>query len=69
MDTSQQWKFANNQVDLVVYHNPNTEGFQPALAYIVNFLATSDSAEPTRPFMVIDAKSGDILDRWEGLNT
>jgi len=69
MDDSHQWSFENSQVDLLVYHNPDREGFKPALAYIVNFLATSDSAEPTRPFMVIDARSGDILDRWEGLNT
>jgi Zn-dependent metalloprotease len=69
MDDYHQWNFENSQIDLVVYHNPNTEGFQPALAYIVNFLATSDSAEPTRPFVVVDAKTGEILDRWEGLNT
>ena len=69
MDTSQPWEFHNTQSELVVYHNPNLQDFKPALAYIVNFLATSKTADPTRPFLVIDAVTGEILDRWEGLNT
>ena len=69
MDGSHQWDFENSEADLVVYHNPDREDFQPALAYIVNFLAMSETADPTRPFLVIDAVTGEILDRWEGLNT
>ena len=69
MDGSHQWDFQNSEADLVIYHNPDREGFQPALAYIVNFLAMSETADPTRPFLVIDAVTGEILDRWEGLNT
>lgn len=69
MDASHPWEFHNTQSELVVYHNPNLQGFKPALAYIVNFLATSKTADPTRPFLVIDAVTGEILDRWEGLNT
>lgn len=69
IDKSHSWEFHNTQSELVVYHKPNLQGFKPALAYIVNFLATSKTADPTRPFLVIDAVTGEILDRWEGLNT
>ena len=69
IDKSHSWEFHNTQSELVVYHNPNLQGFKPALAYIVNFLATSKTADPTRPFLVIDAVTGEILDKWEGLNT
>ena len=69
MDDSHDWSYQKEEADLVIYHNPNREGFQPALAYIVNFLAMSGSTDPTRPFIVIDAKTGSTIDRWEGLNT
>ena len=69
MDGSHQWDFENSEADLVIYHNPDREGFQPALAYIVNFLAMSETADPTRPFLVIDAVTEEVIDSWEGLNT
>jgi Zn-dependent metalloprotease len=69
MDQSHQWDYQNEDANLVVYHNPDIEDFEPTLAYVVNFLAVSKSADPSRPFIVVDAKTGDILDRWEGLNT
>lgn len=69
MDGSHQWEFQNAEANLVIYHNPDREGFQPALAYVVNFLAMSDTADPTRPFMVIDAVTEEVIDSWEGLNT
>lgn len=69
MDGSHQWDFENSEADLVIYHNPDREGFEPKLAYIVNFLAMSETADPTRPFMVIDAVTEEVIDSWEGLNT
>lgn len=37
------------------------------LVYEVNFFVPSD--DPKRPFAIIDAHSGEILDKWEGLTT
>ena len=69
MDGKHDWEFQNTEAELVIYHNPDREGFQPALAYIVNFLAMSETADPTRPFLVIDAVTEEVIDSWEGLNT
>lgn len=69
MDASHQWQFQNTKTELVVYHNPYQQNFRPALAYIVDFLALSKTADPTRPITVIDAVTGEVIDSWEGLNT
>ena len=53
----------------MIYHNPNKENFKPALAYIVSFMAMSKTANPSRPIIVIDAVTGEVIDSWEGLNT
>jgi len=38
------------------------------LAYVVSFFADSEKGgNPTRPFVIIDAQSGNMLKRWEGL--
>lgn len=38
----------------------------PRLVYITSYFVPS--ANPTRPFSVIDANTGEILEQWEGLN-
>ena len=40
------------------------------LSYVVSFFADSaKGGSPTRPFVIVDAQSGAILKRWEGLTT
>src|SRR3546814_7564946 len=40
------------------------------LSYVVSFFAdAADGGAPTRPFIIVDAHSGAILKRWEGLTT
>lgn len=40
------------------------------LSYVVSFFAdAANGSAPTRPFIIIDAHSGAILKRWEGLTT
>ncbi len=39
-------------------------------AYVVNFFAdTATQGHPTRPFVIVDADSGKVLKKWEGLTT
>ncbi|HKX79128.1 MAG TPA: M4 family metallopeptidase [Novosphingobium sp.] len=39
------------------------------LAYVVDYFADAPSGgEPSRPFAIIDARSGKVLKQWEGLN-
>ncbi|MEM9101374.1 MAG: M4 family metallopeptidase, partial [Pseudomonadota bacterium] len=41
----------------------------PRLAYVVSFFTdTLTGGEPSRPFTMIDAQSGEIFHHWEGLN-
>ena len=38
------------------------------LAYVINFFADAPKGgAPTRPFVIVDAQNGAILDKWEGL--
>ena len=69
MDASHKWQLQNRNAELIIYHNPNKENFKPALAYIVSFMAMSETADPTRPITIIDAVTGEVIDGWEGLNT
>ncbi len=39
------------------------------LAYVVDMFADEASGNPTRPFVIIDARSGQVLKQWEGLTT
>jgi Zn-dependent metalloprotease len=40
------------------------------MAYVVDFYADGvQGSQPTRPFVMVDAKSGRVLQQWEGLNT
>ena len=38
------------------------------LVYITDYLVHKDTG-PSRPFTIIDAHSGDIIERWEGINS
>lgn len=52
----------NEQSELVVRQN---EQGQAQLAYVVSFFIAG--AEPSRPHFMIEANSGELLQRWEGL--
>jgi len=69
LDQEHNWNLENSQTELVIYHKPGEEDFKPRLAYVVNFVATAETADPTRPFIVIDAQTQAVIDQWEGLNT
>ncbi|QSX30447.1 M4 family metallopeptidase [Shewanella cyperi] len=56
-------KSRNDKAELFVFLDDNDE---PRLVYQVSYLV--DGAEPSRPFSLIDAHSGEVLKRWEGLN-
>lgn len=40
---------------------------KPALVYLTNYL-TSKGQDPSRPFALIDARSGKIIRQWDGIN-
>ena len=56
----------DEKVDLMVYVD---DGGRAHKAYVVSFFADSGSAgvKPTRPFVIVDADSGQVLAKWEGL--
>jgi vibriolysin len=56
-------KGSNERVKLFVMQD---EAGQARLVYLVSWLAASK--EPSRPFVMIDAQSGNELKRWEGIN-
>jgi len=55
----------NEQVKLFIKLDERNVG---KLVYLVSFLDSSDAQHPSRPHFLIDANSGAVLDRWEGLN-
>ncbi len=61
------FKPENENVRLVVYVRPSDK--KAFLSYEVSFYAVTDKStgKATRPFFLIDAKSGDVLYRYEGL--
>lgn len=52
----------NEQTQLMIRLDDNDVA---RLVYLVNFLVIDDT--PSRPYFFIDANSGEIIDRWEGL--
>ena len=52
----------NKQTQLFIYHTQN----ETRLVYQVSFF--SAGKQPSRPFAIIDANSGEIISQWEGLN-
>ncbi|OHX12137.1 M4 family metallopeptidase [Chromobacterium sphagni] len=53
----------NEKADLVVRLNERNTA---QLVYLVSFVV--DGKEPSRPHLIIDANSGQVLKQWEGLN-
>jgi pseudolysin/vibriolysin len=39
------------------------------LTYVVSMFAESATGRPSRPFVIVDANTGKVLKRWEGLTT
>jgi Zn-dependent metalloprotease len=59
-------KSENDSVRLMVYVRPSDK--KAFLSYEVTFFAVDKAAgKPTRPFFLIDAKTGEVLYRYEGL--
>ncbi|MBV7314409.1 M4 family metallopeptidase [Shewanella sp. NIFS-20-20] len=55
---------SNATADLYVYQDDKGDA---RLVYMTSFV-TETAMGPSRPFTVIDAHSGEVVDRWEGLN-
>ncbi len=53
----------NDKTELVVRLNDQKVA---QLAYVVSYFVPGD--EPTRPFFIINANDGTVLEQWEGLN-
>ncbi|OOE33899.1 hemagglutinin [Salinivibrio kushneri] len=60
---SQHFHQADANTELLVWLDKQQTA---RLVYKVDYLA-SDDGHPSRPIKIIDAKSGDILDSWEGI--
>ncbi|AQS36771.1 vibriolysin [Shewanella psychrophila] len=55
---------ANNpKSDMWIYHDKSGE---PRLVYITSYVVYGTN--PSRPFTIVDAKTGAVIERWEGLN-
>jgi Zn-dependent metalloprotease len=39
------------------------------LVYVVSFFGTTANDEPTRPFFMLDANTGAVLEQWNGIHT
>jgi len=61
----QQYVVENEQATLYVRAG---EDDRPRLVYLVSFFVP-DASNPSRPFFLMDANTGAILERWEGLET
>ncbi|UTZ28795.1 PKD domain-containing protein [Vibrio campbellii] len=56
-------KFLRNVEDeLFIYQ----DGKKTRLVYVVSYLL-ANSLQPSRPFTMLDAHSGEVIDRWEGI--
>ncbi|WP_152829053.1 MULTISPECIES: M4 family metallopeptidase [Shewanella] len=53
----------NPKSDMWIYHDKSGE---PRLVYITSYVVYGTS--PSRPFTIVDAKTGAVIERWEGLN-
>lgn len=67
LGTTDALSYHNEKAKLVIYCD---EADYPHLAYVVSFFAVTKShPSPTRPFTIINAKTGAILSQWENLMT
>ena len=58
------YRTENEKSELVIVIDDNGRG---RLAYAVSFFADGQSVRPTRPMMLIDANSGQVIKQWENL--
>ena len=58
------YRTENEKSDLVVFVDDNGHGH---LAYAVSYFADGANVKPTRPMILIDANSGQVLKKWENL--
>lgn len=66
IDTRSNLVYSNETNELSVYLDENNKA---RLVYIVSyFVDTKEGGEPSRPFKVIDANTGQVIDEWNGLN-
>jgi len=65
-DDEKGLSFGNEEANLYVYHGE--EDREAKLVYEVSYFGESDTVA-TRPYAIVDAKTGDVLDSWEGLDT
>lgn len=57
----------NEKSELMIYVDAAGHAHK---AYVVNFFADARvGGKPTRPFVIVDADSGKVLKKWEGLTT
>ena len=71
----QEARGTSSRVAGIIYENEKSELFiwmdkedKGRLVYAVSFYCDKErGAEPSRPYFIVDAQNGDILDRWEGL--
>ncbi|MCB1601820.1 MAG: M4 family metallopeptidase [Lysobacterales bacterium] len=57
----------NEESRLMIYVDDNDHA---RLSYVASFFAdTAKGGAPTRPFVIVDARTGVVLKRWEGLTT
>jgi Zn-dependent metalloprotease len=61
---SNQWQISGQSSQLVIYIDGEN---LPKKAYSVNYFADSIANQPTRPFVLLDAYTGDVVTQWEGL--
>jgi Zn-dependent metalloprotease len=60
-----EMRIENESVRLMIYLDAQGRAHR---AYVVNFFADrAGGGAPTRPFVVLDAGSGDVIKHWEGL--
>ncbi|MFT3896826.1 MAG: M4 family metallopeptidase [Thermomonas sp.] len=58
---------SNEKSELMIYVDDAGHAHK---AYVVNFFADGAAgSKPTRPFVIVDADSGKVLKKWEGLTT
>lgn len=57
---------ANESSRHMIYVDP---AGRPHNAYVVSFFADGSGNKPTRPYVILDANTGAVLKKWDGLTT
>jgi Zn-dependent metalloprotease len=64
--TEKSWRVKHESSELVIFID---ESQSASMAYAINYFAINGAGEPTRPYYIVDANSGEVLEQWEGLTT